>query len=97
MKRALVLLCLLLAACSSTKRHALEGGATVHAWVVKPADFDPARKYPVALLIHGGPQGSFGDQFHYRWNPQTYAGQDQGAAWRMAEAMLPLISPTAVR
>jgi len=51
------------------------GGETVFAWVVKPADFDPARKYPVALLIHGGPQGSFGDQFHYRWNPQTYAGR----------------------
>ncbi len=55
------------------------GGETVHAWVVKPADFDPARKYPVALLIHGGPQGSFGDQFHYRWNPQTYAGRGYAA------------------
>ncbi len=29
----------------------------------------------MAFLIHGGPQGSFGDHFHYRWNPQTYAGQ----------------------
>jgi len=55
------------------------GGETVHAWVVKPADFDPAQKYPVALLIHGGPQGSFGDQFHYRWNPQTYAGRGYAA------------------
>jgi dipeptidyl aminopeptidase/acylaminoacyl peptidase len=42
--------------------------------VVKPARFAPAKKYPVAFLIHGGPQGSFGDHFHYRWNPQTYAG-----------------------
>jgi dipeptidyl aminopeptidase/acylaminoacyl peptidase len=50
-------------------------GATVHAWLVKPAGFDPAKKYPVAFLIHGGPQGSFGNHFHYRWNPQTYAGQ----------------------
>ena len=50
-------------------------GDTVHAWIVKPVDFDPSRKYPVAMLIHGGPQGSFGDQFHYRWNPQTYAGR----------------------
>ena len=33
------------------------GGETVHAWVVKPADFDPARKYPVAPLIDGGPAG----------------------------------------
>jgi dipeptidyl aminopeptidase/acylaminoacyl peptidase len=51
------------------------GGQTVYAWLVKPAGFDPAKKYPVAYLIHGGPQGSFGNQFHYRWNPQTYAGK----------------------
>jgi dipeptidyl aminopeptidase/acylaminoacyl peptidase len=50
-------------------------GDNVYAWIVKPANFDPAKKYPVAMLIHGGPQGSFGDQFHYRWNPQTYAGR----------------------
>jgi dipeptidyl aminopeptidase/acylaminoacyl peptidase len=49
------------------------GGDQVYAWVVRPADFDPAKKYPVAFLIHGGPQGSFGDDFHYRWNPQVYA------------------------
>jgi len=47
----------------------------VYAWIVKPVNFDPAKRYPVAYLIHGGPQGSFGNQFHYRWNPQTYAGQ----------------------
>jgi dipeptidyl aminopeptidase/acylaminoacyl peptidase len=47
---------------------------TVYGYVMKPADFNPARKYPVALLIHGGPQGSFGNHFHYRWNPQAYAG-----------------------
>ncbi|HDY89163.1 MAG TPA: S9 family peptidase [bacterium] len=46
----------------------------VHCYVVKPADFDPDKKYPVAFLIHGGPQGSFGNHFHYRWNPQVYAG-----------------------
>ncbi|CAN5581759.1 S9 family peptidase [soil metagenome] len=49
-------------------------GETVHGYVVKPANFDPAKKYPVAFLIHGGPQGSFGNLFHYRWNAQTYAG-----------------------
>ncbi|MGE5232768.1 MAG: prolyl oligopeptidase family serine peptidase [Acidobacteriota bacterium] len=54
------------------------GGDTVYAFVMKPADFDPAKKYPVAFLIHGGPQGSFGNQFHYRWNPQTYAGAGYG-------------------
>jgi dipeptidyl aminopeptidase/acylaminoacyl peptidase len=41
---------------------------------VKPVDFDPSQRYPVAFLIHGGPQGSFPDHFHYRWNAQTYAG-----------------------
>jgi dipeptidyl aminopeptidase/acylaminoacyl peptidase len=46
---------------------------------VKPVDFDPTQKYPVAMLIHGGPQGSFSDQFHYRWNPQTYAGRGYAA------------------
>ncbi len=49
-------------------------GETVHAWLVKPVGFDAAKKWPVAFLIHGGPQGSFGDHFHYRWNPQVYAG-----------------------
>lgn len=47
---------------------------TVFAYVVKPVDFNPSGKYPVAFLIHGGPQGSFGNMFHYRWNPQAYAG-----------------------
>ena len=49
-------------------------GETVHGYVVKPADYQEGRKYPVAFLIHGGPQSSFGNQFHYRWNPQVYAG-----------------------
>jgi dipeptidyl aminopeptidase/acylaminoacyl peptidase len=46
----------------------------VYCYVVKPADFDSSKKYPVAFLIHGGPEGSFGSDFHYRWNPQVYAG-----------------------
>jgi len=48
---------------------------TVHGYVVKPWNYQPGRKYPVAFLIHGGPQGSFGNGWSYRWNPQTYAGQ----------------------
>ena len=48
-------------------------GDTVYGYIVKPADFDPAKKYPVAFLIHGGPQGSMANDFHYRWNPQVYA------------------------
>lgn len=52
---------------------------TVYCYVVKPVDFDPGKKYPVAFLIHGGPQGSFGNHFHYRWNPQAYAGAGYAA------------------
>ncbi len=50
-------------------------GEKVHAYLVKPVGFDAKKQYPVAFLIHGGPQGSFGNHFHYRWNPQTYAGR----------------------
>ncbi len=49
-------------------------GETVHGYVIKPTGYVEGRKYPVAFLIHGGPQGSFGNMFHYRWNPQSYAG-----------------------
>jgi dipeptidyl aminopeptidase/acylaminoacyl peptidase len=52
---------------------------TVYTYVVKPVDFDPNKKYPVAFLIHGGPQGSFSNHFHYRWNPQVYSGAGYAA------------------
>ena len=48
---------------------------TVHGYIVKPWNYVEGKKYPVAFLIHGGPQGSFGNGWSYRWNPQTYAGQ----------------------
>ncbi len=48
-------------------------GGEVYAWLVKPVDFDPTKRYPVAFIIHGGPQGSSSNNFHYRWNPQIYA------------------------
>src|ERR1044071_4534525 len=48
-------------------------GDTVHGYAIKPAGWKGG-KAPVAFLIHGGPEGSFGDHFHYRWNPQAYAG-----------------------
>jgi len=51
----------------------------VYAWVVKPADFDPNKKYPVAFLVHGGPQGSMSNHFHYRWNPEIYAAHGYAA------------------
>jgi dipeptidyl aminopeptidase/acylaminoacyl peptidase len=49
-------------------------GETVYGWVMKPVGFEPGRKYPLAFIIHGGPQGTVANDFHYRWNPQTYAG-----------------------
>jgi dipeptidyl aminopeptidase/acylaminoacyl peptidase len=57
------------------------GQETVYGYVVKPAGFKKGKQYPVAFLIHGGPQGSFGNHFHYRWNPQTYAGQGFAAVF----------------
>jgi len=47
---------------------------TVQGTVFKPVGYQPNHKYPVAFLIHGGPQGSWTDSFSYRWNPQTYTG-----------------------
>ena len=47
--------------------------AKVHGWLIKPANFDPSRRYPLIVLIHGGPQGAWMDNWSYRWNPQIYA------------------------
>jgi dipeptidyl aminopeptidase/acylaminoacyl peptidase len=49
-------------------------GETVHGHVMKPWNATPGAKYPIAFLVHGGPQGSFGNGWSYRWNPQVYAG-----------------------
>jgi dipeptidyl aminopeptidase/acylaminoacyl peptidase len=54
------------------------GGETVYGWVVKPADFQPGKRYPIAFIIHGGPQSSLGNHFHYRWNLEFYAGAGYG-------------------
>jgi dipeptidyl aminopeptidase/acylaminoacyl peptidase len=45
----------------------------VHAFIVKPPDFLASRKYPVLFLIHGGPQGAWGEEWTYRWNAQVFA------------------------
>jgi dipeptidyl aminopeptidase/acylaminoacyl peptidase len=47
--------------------------ATVHGFLLKPANFDPNRKYPLIVLIHGGPQGAWFNNWGYRWNPQVFA------------------------
>jgi len=49
-------------------------GDRVQGRVTQPFGFAPGRRYPVAFLIHGGPQGSWSDGWSYRWNPQFYAG-----------------------
>jgi dipeptidyl aminopeptidase/acylaminoacyl peptidase len=45
----------------------------VEGFLVKPPNFDPQKKYPVKFLVHGGPQGAWGDSWSYRWNPQLFA------------------------
>jgi len=48
-------------------------GTKVAGWIVKPADFNAKRKLPLVVLIHGGPQGAWNDNWGYRWNPQIFA------------------------
>ena len=42
-------------------------------FIIRPPGFDPAKKYPVKFLIHGGPQGAWGDAWSYRWNAELFA------------------------
>lgn len=48
-------------------------GEPVEGFIVKPPNFDSAKKYPVKFLVHGGPQGAWGDDWSYRWNPELFA------------------------
>lgn len=48
-------------------------GDKLHGWLLKPPGFDENKKYPLVFLVHGGPQGAWGDMFHYRWNYQMFA------------------------
>jgi dipeptidyl aminopeptidase/acylaminoacyl peptidase len=48
-------------------------GEPVQAWQIKPPEFDPTKKYPLLLLMHGGPESSWPNLFHYRWNAQLFA------------------------
>jgi dipeptidyl aminopeptidase/acylaminoacyl peptidase len=49
--------------------------AMIHGFIVKPPQFDKTKKYPMILLIHGGPQGAWLDSWGYRWNPQMWAAR----------------------
>jgi len=48
-------------------------GDKVQGWILKPANFDATKKYPLAFLIHGGPEGAWDPAWSYRWNPQLWA------------------------
>lgn len=47
----------------------------IQAFVTYPQNFDKSKKYPLAYLIHGGPQGSWADSWSTRWNPKVFADQ----------------------
>jgi dipeptidyl aminopeptidase/acylaminoacyl peptidase len=56
-------------------------GETVYGYVMKPYGFTAGARYPVAFLIHGGPQVSFQNQWSYRWNAQAWAGHGYGVVF----------------
>lgn len=56
-------------------------GAPIQMWVVYPPGFDPAKKYPLFLLLHGGPHNGITDAWTYRWNAQVFAGWGYVVAW----------------
>jgi dipeptidyl aminopeptidase/acylaminoacyl peptidase len=55
-------------------------GDKVEGFLVKPPNFDASKKYPVKFLIHGGPQGAWGDDWSYRWNPELFASPNSATS-----------------
>jgi len=51
------------------------GGTPMQMWILSPPGFDAKKKWPLVYLVHGGPQGAWGDSWSYRWNPQLWAAQ----------------------
>jgi len=49
------------------------GKVRVQGFLIRPPGFDASKKYPVKFLIHGGPQGAWGDSWSYRWNAELFA------------------------
>jgi len=47
-------------------------GTQVEGFLLRPPQFDASKKYPLLLLVHGGPQGAWDDDWGYRWNPQMF-------------------------
>ncbi len=50
-------------------------GGEMQMWVLKPPGFDASKKWPLAFLVHGGPQGAWEDGWSYRWNPEVWAAR----------------------
>lgn len=50
-------------------------GAKIQMWVHLPPNFDPAKKWPLVMVLHGGPHGASTDNFHYRWNAELFAAK----------------------
>lgn len=55
--------------------------APIQMWVVYPPGFTPQQRYPLYLLLHGGPHSGITDGFHWRWNAQIFAGWGYVTAW----------------
>lgn len=53
----------------------VEKDGEMQMWILKPPGFDPAKKWPLVYLVHGGPQGAWEDGWSYRWCPQLWAAQ----------------------
>ena len=50
-------------------------GDPMQMWILRPPQFDAGRRWPLAFLVHGGPQGAWSDSWSFRWNPQVWAAQ----------------------
>jgi dipeptidyl aminopeptidase/acylaminoacyl peptidase len=57
------------------------GGADIQMWVIYPPGFDPAKKYPLYLLLHGGPHNGITDSWTFRWNAQVFSSWGYVTAW----------------
>ncbi|MGE0030786.1 MAG: prolyl oligopeptidase family serine peptidase [Steroidobacteraceae bacterium] len=57
------------------------GGADIQMWVVYPPGFDPSKKYPLYLLLHGGPHNAITDSWTFRWNAQVFASWGYVTGW----------------
>jgi dipeptidyl aminopeptidase/acylaminoacyl peptidase len=56
-------------------------GDEIQMWVHYPPGFDPDKRYPLMLAIHGGPHNAMTDAFHFRWNSQTFSSWGYVTAW----------------